>query len=46
MTAPMPEIVVSAPAAEIARAGLGGEEGVWIVGGAVRDTVARRGDRG
>ena len=35
----MPEIVVSAPAAEIARAGLDGEEGVWIVGGAVRDAV-------
>ena len=42
MSAPIPELLAGAPAVRASRQALGAAEGIWIVGGAIRDAALGR----
>ncbi len=42
MSAPIPELLAGAPAVRASRQALGAAEGIWIVGGAIRNAALRR----
>ncbi len=42
MSAPIPELLAGAPAVRASRRALGATEGIWIVGGAIRDAALGR----